>query len=53
MKLAIVGSRNYPNRSLVDRVVQAVAQKAPDTVIVSGGLGVWILGQRPLHENMG
>lgn len=41
MKIAIVGSRKYPDLAQVRRFVQGIAAKYPDATIVSGGaLGV-------------
>jgi len=41
VRLGIVGSRKFPDRDLVEKVVARIAFKAPDTIIVSGGaLGV-------------
>ena len=37
MKIAVVGSRNYPYERLVRGFIQRVAAKDPETVIVSGG----------------
>lgn len=37
MRVAIVGSRNYPELGEVDRFVASLAKKYPDAVIVSGG----------------
>ena len=37
MKLAIVGSREFPDLDLVWVFVERVAQARPDTIIVSGG----------------
>ncbi len=37
MKIAVVGSRFYPHEHLVRAFVRQTADKAPDTVIVSGG----------------
>jgi len=37
MKVAVVGSRGYPQGHLVRALVRRLAQLDPDTVIVSGG----------------
>lgn len=37
MKIAIVGSRDYPNLKDVDRYFESHIPKHPDTIIISGG----------------
>ena len=37
MKLAVVGSRDYHDEKRVRRFIRRVAEKRPDTVIISGG----------------
>jgi len=37
MKVAIVGSRTFLDRKLVDRVVQRLVERDPDVIVISGG----------------
>jgi uncharacterized phage-like protein YoqJ len=37
MRLGVVGSRDFPNRFLVEETVRRIAQRFPKAVLVSGG----------------
>lgn len=53
MKVAIVGSRNYPNLQEVERFVHSLARKYPEAMIISGGAsGVDITAEEVAYSMM-
>lgn len=51
MKVAIVGSRNYPNLQEVERFIHSLARKYPEAMIISGGApGVDITAEEVAYQ---